>query len=1015
MSISTKRKSHVARTGVGVLAAASTLAVGLLVAPSAFSQEATASTLEDYKAGTTLVDLNFNDLQNGQTGSFTAGNTVATIHGTAANTEGKDTTPAANLSSNFWLDLKNTDGSAILKGKHAITISYDSKPDTNGNKGWTVFAAPNSNAQKYQFEHYIGFLDTGGHVYFERYNNDGARVDMGAAKDGVTSGWKHVDVTLTDEATSLYIDGQLVNRRSPIENTHQLNTILGEAGGVLQVGRANWGSGEYYTGAIDNLKIVDSTQAAVRDAIATMNVPQTATEDFPVLASSNGEKITWKSNNAAIAVADDGTAKVTRPAVGQPDAVVTLTATSGEVSKTYTVTVPHIPSDTEDAKADLDAISLYEPSDVRSNLVLPAAGEHGSTITWSVKDAGKVAKAAINDGFDATTKSLTVSRPAAGAQADTVVLTATVQHGSATLTKDYTLTITPLPSEQSENEAYIWAFFTGEGVGGEKISLAASQGNNALNWNTLNNGTPIFTSTLGEQGLRDPFIMKSHNGDKFYMLATDLKISGRAGSFNGAQRNGSKYIEIWESNDLVNWSHERHVKVSSDFAGNTWAPEAYWDDELGEYVVYWASNLYDTEDNALTVRTKPTYNRMMYATTKDFITFSEPKTWIDVDRRGQAGAGSIDVTVQKQGDTYYRVYKDEKVMKLRQEQSKNLTASIGGAGVTDYGTALAGSDWNEVAVNLGDGQSNGYGGKFSAGEGPSLFPANKGDVNGYQYYLFVDQPNYHGGPNHYVPMATTDISSGKWTVIGDKMPESNFPQNTDGGKPRHGTVIPVTRAQYQKVLEAMAPAIAAKSVDAFDPITVTEGESAALPATAHITHADGSKEDVAVAWDKAPQSVGEHVIHGVAQDKSRMPVEVKLVVKAKEVTPDPDPDPEPTDPNPTDPDPNEQPGKGDGTQTNPEPTDPDTDDKGTQTDDGDADKSDGVTDTGKDSDKDAHTDSDKDAAKSSADQTSANADSQDKYGPLASTGVTTLGASLAVLLLVVAGASLLIVRKVRNK
>lgn len=89
-------------------------------------------------------------------------------------------------------------------------------------------------------------------------------------------------------------------------------------------------------------------------------------------------------------------------------------------------------------------------------------------------------------------------------------------------------------------------------MGGEKISLAASKGNNALDWNTLNEGTPLFTSTEGEQGLRDPFIMRSHDGDTFYMLATDLKISGRKGSFSAAQYNGSLYIEVWESNDLVN-------------------------------------------------------------------------------------------------------------------------------------------------------------------------------------------------------------------------------------------------------------------------------------------------------------------------------------------------------------------------------------------------------------------------------------------------------------------------------
>lgn len=34
--------------------------------------------------------------------------------------------------------------------------------------------------------------------------------------------------------------------------------------------------------------------------------------------------------------------------------------------------------------------------------------------------------------------------------------------------------------ETPTEEAYVWAFFTGEGVGGEKISLAASKGNDAL-------------------------------------------------------------------------------------------------------------------------------------------------------------------------------------------------------------------------------------------------------------------------------------------------------------------------------------------------------------------------------------------------------------------------------------------------------------------------------------------------------------------------------------------------------
>src|SRR5690606_16443505 len=99
-------------------------------------------------------------------------------------------------------------------------------------------------------------------------------------------------------------------------------------------------------------------------------------------------------------------------------------------------------------------------------------------------------------------------------------------------------------------------------------------------------------------------------------------------------------------------------------------------------------------------------------------------------------------------DAYYRVYKDEKTMTLRQEHSNDLLATVIGSYPTTSGSA---EEWVEDGTKIGDGQPNGYGGTFSAGEGPSLFPANPGDVNGYEYYLFADQPNYHGGPNHYVP------------------------------------------------------------------------------------------------------------------------------------------------------------------------------------------------------------------------------------------------------------------------
>ena len=888
---------------VGAIVGAATLMAGLIVSPGAAmsaepavskrTAKTTSVSLSDYKNDKNLlVDYDFNDLQADATGIYTANGVTATINGKAATGTGSDGSTAARLSSGFWLgDIQSEDGSSPLKGRHAIAISYDSKPDASGNTGWSLYAARDAATPSYGREHYIGFLDKTDGITFERYNNnDGGRHGANVSGDSKAD-WKHVDVVVTDESTSMYIDGTLA-QTVEAKAEHDLTSILGESGGILQIGKANWGA-EYFSGLIDNLKVYDCADVAAKAALDAADVPESATEDFTVPISSNGMSITWTSSSEAVAInAKTGKATVTRPAADKADVKVTLTAKLGDddtAARTFTVTVPRQRNDQEKSQADLDDVTIDSADDVRSNITVPTKGANGSIIEWSVKSGdASIADKDEENVSNGTFRTVTVKRPAAGAKASTVVLTAKATLGESVATKEFTLKVQPMPSSNAKDEAYVWAFFTGEGVGGEKISLAASKGNNALDWNTLNNGTPLITSTKGEKGLRDPFIMKSKDGDKFYMLATDLKISGRANAnglgnlsgFAGSQVNGSLYIEVWESTDLVNWGKQRHVKVSSNYAGNTWAPEAYWDSEIGKYVVYWASNLYDTGNS--TDRKALTYNRMMITTTDDFVNFSKPQVWIDSQRgNGTDGKGSIDVTMQKVGDTYYRIYKDEASMTLRQEKSTNALATVKG----DYPTASGATDsWTEVGTKIGDGQSNGYGGTFSAGEGPSLFRANDGDVNGYRYYLFADQPNYHGGPNHYVPMATTDISdASKWQVVGDKMPEANFPTNSDGGKPRHGTVLPVTRAQYQKVLEAYAPGIAVKSVDAMNAATKT-GVAPTLPKTAHLTMADGTQKDVAVEWDEVKAGSyakpGTFTVKGVAQDDSRMPVEVVVTVGA---------------------------------------------------------------------------------------------------------------------------------------
>lgn len=613
-------------------------------------------------------------------------------------------------------------------------------------------------------------------------------------------------------------------------------------------------------------------EQALAGAVADVTVPSTVEADFSLPTAKRGASIAWASDDAAIAVSG-GAATVTRPAPGSADATVTLTATftAGGATETrdYEVIVPAQLTDQARVDADLAAVALDGADDVRTGFSVPTTGANGSAIAWTVTSGGEVA--AIREGVRAGTATIAITRPDDDAE---VVLTATATRGSAAATRTFTLTVPARPTSDADPEAYVWAFFTGEGAGAERVSLAASKGNDALRWNTLNDGEPIFTSTQGTTGLRDPFIIRSHEGDKFYMLATDLKVAGLAGGFTTAQISGSLAIEVWESTDLVTWSNQRHVEVSTPYAGNTWAPEAYWDDELGRYVVFWASNLYPGTDPAS--RTAVTYNRMMYATTDDFVTFSEPQVWSDV-KRG-TGLGLIDSTVAKVDDTFYRFTKDEASMTIREEKSTDLLATISGS---LPGTTGAADQWTLVKEKVATGLPNGEpGGTYSSGEGPSVFPSNPGDVNGFEWYLFIDQPSYHGGPNHYIPFGSTDIADGaSWQPLGTTL-RANLPQNSDGGKPRHGTVIPVTRAEYQKVLEAYAPGVAVAEVAPIE-VTTRAGVAPVLP-DASLTTADGTELQAAVTWEDVPAddyaAPGTFTVRGVAQDDSRMPVTATVTV-----------------------------------------------------------------------------------------------------------------------------------------
>lgn len=132
------------------------------------------------------------------------------------------------------------------------------------------------------------------------------------------------------------------------------------------------------------------------------------------------------------------------------------------------------------------------------------------------------------------------------------------------------------------------------------------------------NEKTVLISEIGEKGVRDPYIIRSKEDDKFYLIATDLSIYNN-NDWTRAQTSGSKSIMVWESSNLVNWSKQRMVKVAREDAGCTWAPEAAYDKSTEEYMVFGASKV--GSDNY-------SKQRIYISRTKDFINFTESEMYI---------------------------------------------------------------------------------------------------------------------------------------------------------------------------------------------------------------------------------------------------------------------------------------------------------------------------------------------------------------------------------------------------
>ncbi|MFD6091826.1 family 43 glycosylhydrolase [Oerskovia sp. NPDC060338] len=704
----------------------------------------------------------------------------------------------------------------LLAGYSAVTVSADVWVDTTLSGNYFFYNLGNTAVGSPQSGN--GYLFSSGNAnYRASVSNAAWSAEQNTAKSpsaALARGvWKTVTYTQGAGTGRLYEDGAQVGVNTAV--THTPGSIGNGKTTANYLGKSAYAADNLFKGRIKDFRLYDRalTAAEVAD-VSTANAAASVSADAGALSlgdtsavaknltlpgkGTGGSTVTWATSDASV-VTSSGV--ITQP-VGQAH-TATLTATLSlrgqSATRTFDVTVVPGTGDQGVVDAAAAALEVKNLDDVRGNLTLPTTGAEGTTVTWATTAPTVV------------TPSGEVTRPAHGQADQTVTLTATVSKGQSTATRAFDAKVPALP-EQQDYAGYLFSYFIGEGYAtGEQVYFGLSKGNDPLRYRNLNDNQPVLTSSLGETGLRDPFVIRSPEGDKFYQIATDLKIHGN-GNWDASQRTGSKSIMVWESTDLVNWTDQRLVQVSPETAGNTWAPEAYYDATIGAYVVFWASKLYEEDDPGHTANT---YNRMMYTTTRDFYTFTEPQVWVD------PGYSVIDSTVIEHDGEFYRFTKDE----------RNNTST------TPCSKFVLGEKANELRSLSYDfitdciGKANSLGGGINQGEGPTIFKSNTEE----KWYLFIDEFGGRG----YVPFETTDLNADEWKMsTGYEMPS----------RPRHGTVLPVTQTEYDALLKGYQPDAFVESAEDVTAV-VSVGDAPVLPATVATRTAAGTTTQTAVTWD----------------------------------------------------------------------------------------------------------------------------------------------------------------------
>ncbi|MBD8488166.1 family 43 glycosylhydrolase [Echinicola sp. CAU 1574] len=291
-------------------------------------------------------------------------------------------------------------------------------------------------------------------------------------------------------------------------------------------------------------------------------------------------------------------------------------------------------------------------------------------------------------------------------------------------------------------EAYLFTYFTGNGPGEESVHYAISK--DGFDFRALNNNQPVISadtiSTRG--GVRDPHILRGEDGS-FYMVLTDLYVPE-----DGWTNQGMVFLK---SDDLIHWAHST-IQIPEVFPAEfgdvkrVWAPQTFYDQDAGKYMVYFSMLQEGGHDIIYYAYANEDFTGLE-TTPKQLFFHPEGKSCIDGDIIFHEGKYHLFFKTEGHGNGIKKAVSDQ------------LT--------TGYVMEDRYLQQTEEAV-----------------EGSGIFKLNGTD----NYILMYDV--YMKGAYQFTE--STDLEN--FRIIDDQV-KMNF-------HPRHGTVLPITMEEVNRLVEA---------------------------------------------------------------------------------------------------------------------------------------------------------------------------------------------------------------------